>query len=84
MENGSEVSDIEYGPAPNPGEQKPSTTIMQPLRSQLSALWAFLGLDLPTVLMMLKLAQKIYPHPRRQVTDHGTEAHYLQHSEWLC
>jgi hypothetical protein len=76
MGNDPEVRDIDYVPAANPSEQKLSPTIVQSLRLQLFALWALLGLDLPTVLMMLKLVLKIYPHSRKSRTDHGTDFFY--------
>jgi hypothetical protein len=69
MGNDSEVSDIEHVPTPNSSEQNSSPTIMQLLRSQLSALWGLLGLDLPTVLMMLKLVLKfILARESRELT----------------
>jgi hypothetical protein len=69
MGNDSEVSDFENVTSPSTSEQKPSTAIMQKLRSLFFTLWAVLGLDLPTVLMMAKLATKfILPPESGQLT----------------
>ena len=44
-----------------PSARKPSPSGGWRLESQLSALWELLGLNIPTVLMMLKLVLKSIP-----------------------
>ena len=52
--NDQEISDLELVLAHVPGTDEASAPIMRPLKAYLSAIWAMLGLDLGTILMMLK------------------------------
>jgi hypothetical protein len=64
MGSDSEANNSANGLSSTPSAHRASPSIMSTARSQLSALWKLLDLNLPTVLMMLKLVSKYVFHTR--------------------